>query len=155
MTEKQIARFWAKVKILGPEDCWEWKASLNGCGYGHVGINGKMFISHRVAWELTYGPIPKGLCICHKCDNPPCINPNHLFIGTQQDNVTDMESKGRAVRSNGEKNGKAKLTKDQVIEIRRLYAIESHMSLSAIGRAFGVTPSAIYNIVNRKFWKHI
>jgi hypothetical protein len=101
----------------------------------------------RVAWELYYGPIPHGLCICHKCDKPACINPAHLFLGTHVDNAKDMNRKGRRASTRGTLNGKSKLTPKQVIEIR-----SSPLGLSALGRKFGVAPQSIDLIRKRKNW---
>jgi len=155
MTNKQLRNFWAKVNILGPEDCWEWQAGLDHKGYGKVRFNGITYLAHRIAYELTYDPIPKGLFCCHKCDNSKCVNPGHLFLGTQQDNMADMYSKGRNPDRYGINNGNSKLTKEQVLEIRRLYALEDHLSQVKLGILFGVSSKAIGLIVNRKHWKHI
>lgn len=93
-------RFWSKVAKGAPDTCWEWQASRNNHGYGQFGIASpdgprRMVGAHRVAWELTNGPIPDGQEVCHRCDNPPCCNPADLFLGTQQDNLDDAASKGR------------------------------------------------------------
>jgi predicted XRE-type DNA-binding protein len=157
LSEEQIARFWAKVNILGPDDCWEWTASIKkkGYGYGQFNLNGRMTKVHRVAWELTHGPIPEGLCCCHICDNKKCVNPKHLFLGTQQDNIDDMVTKGRNFKPIGTKNNTVKLTEEQVIEIRRLYALENHMFQREIALLFGVSQGLIGLIVNGKRWGHI
>ena len=90
------ARFWPKVHRRGLKDCWEWKASVNSVhGYGQIGYQGSMLRAHRVAWMLVRGPIPKGLCVLHKCDNRKCVNPYHLWLGTLKDNTQDMMRKGR------------------------------------------------------------
>lgn len=91
-------RFWRKVdKSAGPEGCWPWTGSRHGFGYGFVSAGGKRRGAHRVSWELANGPIPDGLSVCHRCDNPPCVNPAHLFLGTVGDNTRDMMAKGRAI----------------------------------------------------------
>lgn len=108
-----------------------------------------------MAYELTYGPIPEGLCCCHKCDNTSCVNPSHLFLGTNQDNSSDMVSKDRTFKPKGEKHSQAKLTEEQVIEIRRLYALENHMTQEKIAILFGVNRATVEYIVNRKRWNHI
>lgn len=88
-------RFWAKVNKKGKNQCWEWTAARDPFGYGRFGLNGKICTASRFSWELHYSPISKGMCVLHKCDNPPCVNPNHLFLGTRSDNVADMIAKGR------------------------------------------------------------
>jgi hypothetical protein len=145
MTAKQIARFWAKVNVLGPDDCWEWQAYLNG-GYGTFTIENINFNAHRVSWELAYGPIPEGLLCCHRCDNRACVNPKHLFLGTYQDNMDDMAFKGRNNR---------KLSEEQVLDIRRLYSLKDHMTQRELGKLFKVTHVTILKVVNRIKWKHI
>lgn len=97
-------RFWSKVRVGDPDDCWEWSACRTSQGYGRIGVlkdgvNDVMTpgYAHRVSWELHYGPVPEGLCVLHRCDNPPCVNPNHLFLGAHVDNTADMFAKGRNV----------------------------------------------------------
>lgn len=101
-------RLWAKVDVRGPDDCWEWQGSKVG-EYGHIGVGGrenKLVLTHRAAYEVSVGPIPDGMKVCHTCDNPPCCNPKHLFLGTQADNVRDRDAKGRTAR--GDNNGRSK-----------------------------------------------
>jgi len=88
-------QFWARVDISEDDECWEWKRGKFYDGYGQVKWNGHGTRAHRVAWELIYGPILEGLLVCHTCDNPPCCNPSHLFLGTQKDNIQDAIHKGR------------------------------------------------------------
>ena len=90
--------FWAMLPdgVVGAKDeCWEWTDGCDGDGYGVVGAGGKTVRAHRVAWEVAHGPIPDGVHVLHQCDNPPCINPAHLFLGTQADNMADKVAKGR------------------------------------------------------------
>lgn len=148
-------RFWCKARptpppahasSLGP--CWGWTFGTFSTGYGVFQFLGKARKAHRVAWELTNGPMPDGMIVLHKCDNPVCINPDHLTIGTQADNRADMESKGR--RARGEQNGCAKLTENQALEVR-----SSDATQSAEARRFGVSPTTIARIRRRETWRHL
>ena len=144
-------RFWEKVDVAGADDCWEWTAS-KAKGYGKIYRDGKLTAAHRLSWEFRHGEIPAGLHILHKCDNPACVNPEHLFTGTQLDNLADMREKGRQVL--GVTHGNAKLTKAQVIEIRLRYAAGG-VTQAQLGANYGVTKSLISVIVLFKGWRHI
>ena len=97
------SRFWSKVRITEAADCWLWIAARHIKGYGAVKYNKRMWKAHRVAWELVNGPIPESMLVLHHCDNPPCVNPKHLWLGTQQDNVADRDAKGR--QASGDRSG--------------------------------------------------
>jgi hypothetical protein len=163
MVEEMAQRFWAKVDRRSDDECWEWLARRAERGYGQYRHEGRTVRAHRHAWRLANGPIPSGLLVCHHCDNPPCCNPAHLFLGTDADNVHDMVSKGRNVRPprdessvnfpRGERCHAAKLTEGQVIEIRRRYdAGDKRMEMA---REFGVDYTLIWQIGKRKAWKHV
>jgi hypothetical protein len=114
------------------------------------GVRRHAVLVHRLIWELVYGPIPVGLHVLHRCDNPPCINPEHLFLGTRQDNMDDKVAKHRQVR--GERQRFAKLTPEQIRQIRALAHELNHVE---IARQFGVTAANVGYIVRRHTWKHI
>lgn len=141
-------RFWPKV--MKSDACWIWTAAKNNRGYGFVGVGRKMALAHRVAWQLTHGPIESGLFVLHRCDNPPCVRPDHLFLGTAKDNTSDMVSKGRARggSSPGESNPSAKLTNDNIASIRRMFA--GGASQCSLARTFGVSQSTIWRAVRLK-----
>ena len=140
-------RFWPKVKKS--PTCWLWLGATAGAGdYGYVRFQGKACRAHRVAWALTHGPIPNGMCVLHKCDVPQCVNPDHLFLGTYADNTADALKKGRMPY--GERSCAAKLTEDNVRFIRA-----SDMNGSALSKLFGVAHQQISRIKNGQRWKHI
>ena len=128
--------------------CIEWNKGKTKDGYGQIYINGKIMYAHRWAWEQINGPIPKGMCICHKCDNPSCINLRHLFIGSRADNNADTARKGRSCR--GEKNGSAKLKPEDIIQIRKMLA--KGTTLVSLGQKFGVHRQTISDIKYGKHW---
>lgn len=130
--------------------CIEWSGCRLVKGYGRINIKTKALVAHRVAWELVNGPISKGMLVLHKCDNPPCINPDHLFLGTAADNAADRDSKGRRMPPKGILNGGAKLTEEAVIKIR-----QDKRLLREIAAEYGVNYSAISGIRLNRSWKHL
>jgi len=144
--------FWSGVNIKSPDECWEWMGYKDKGGYGNISIRNYPTRTHRYAWELSYGFIPENMCVCHFCDNPPCCNPRHLWLGTINDNTQDMIKKGRKVSSKGESNGFSKLSEIQVLEIRRLYSMGKY-SQTELAKMFEVTKSNIECIVHYKSWK--
>lgn len=151
-----INRFWSKVDKRLPDECWPWNGALSSTGYGAITISGVKFKSHRVAFSILNGPIPSGLCVCHHCDNPPCVNPKHLFIGTIADNNADMCAKGRNNYGNlsfGEAHGSAKLTETDVVEIRRQH--EAGETNRKIAEEFSVSDVCVSYAARRKTWKHV
>jgi len=145
-------RFWPKVDVRGPDECWEWQAHKDTDGYGRFSVDGRVQLAHRLAWELKHGEVPDRQCICHACDNPACVNPLHLFLGTQADNLHDMAEKGRSTK--GTDNPQSKLSENDVREIRRLYATAKFLQ-KQLSKQFGVSRSAIGQIVRRVSWVHV
>lgn len=134
--------------------CWSWKGAKMPSGRGVFSIGGRNILAYRAAWLLFHGPIPHGLLVCHKCDNPECANPDHLFVGTHKDNMADCKAKGRLRRNpvRGEEASAARLTEPEVLRIRAAPVSVKNTELAAL---FGVTPATIGHIKKRKTWKHI
>lgn len=130
--------------------CWRWRGSTAWNGYGVVGFQGRQQKAHRVAWQLTRGPIPQGMRVLHRCDNPSCCNPDHLFLGTQLDNIADREAKGRGAKP----PSRRKLTRDEVAEMRRLYAALP-ISQAQLAEQFGVSRGNVSKIVNGKSYQEV
>lgn len=151
-----MIRFWKKIHKTNT--CWLWTAFKMPSGYGQFRIKNRMMLAHRVSWELKNGPIlDSKLCVLHKCDNPPCVNPDHLFLGTLEDNIKDMMDKKRNSKetagAQGEQNGRAKLTEQQVKEIRSRPIYRG--SQSKLAKEFEVSINLISRIINRKIWKYL
>lgn len=130
--------------------CWLWTASSYSFGHGMMRVDGKGVGAHRISWILYRGDIPMGMCVCHKCDTPACVNPDHLFLGTKKDNSIDSARKGRHADFNGEKNGRCKLSVDQVYEIRN--SKETYRSLAI---RYGVGKSTIGYVKDGTNWSQI
>lgn len=143
-------RFWARVRRSA--DCWEWQGAIDHkWGYGQISVAGKMQLAHRIAYKLAYGSLPDDLLVCHKCDNPRCVRPDHLFLGTSTDNAHDKVRKGRQADHHGEKNPHAKLTSEQVQAIRTRFA-QGGIRPIELARQYGVTNTTISMIVRGQTW---
>jgi hypothetical protein len=139
------ARFWSKVAVLHPARCWDWLGALNENGYGQFRYRGRNARASRIAWWLTYGAIPRGKCVCHECDRRRCVNPAHLFLGTQAENMRDKKRKGR------QRGGcRRKLLPDEVRQIR-----SSRRSLQELASQFGLTPATIRRIKRRHSYSDV
>lgn len=142
-------RFWGRVQKTDADGCWIWTGYLRNA-YGQIEIDGKTIRAHRASWVFHHGEIPAGMIVCHRCDNPPCVNPKHLFLGTHASNMADKVSKGRQAR--GKKLGIAKLSMTHAQTIRKIYK-NGKMSMYAIAQHFGVSHKTISNIVRNLIWK--
>jgi len=149
--ERAVERFWANVEKGGADDCWPWTGYLYKTGYGGTEFSGKPIYAHRLAWIVHYGPITGSLEVLHSCDNPPCCNHAHLFLGTQLDNIADMNAKGRGAAPpihRGEANPKATLTDAQVAELR-LLAAGGNLKQRDLAARFGVSQSTVCRLIHQ------
>lgn len=144
-------RFWRRVEKT--DGCWVWTGCKDRKGYGRFTLEQRWTGAHRFSWVMHNGPISNNLFVCHRCDNPPCVNPGHLFLGTNTDNVADMDTKGRRVCNplHGAAHPMAKITDAQVIAIRQI----TGRSQQSIADQYGVTQVLISKIRRRDIWKHI
>lgn len=181
MSPSELAAwFWQKV-TRSEHECWPWSGATHNKGYGNIGIDGRTTTTHRLAYTLAVGPIPPGMQVLHRCDNPPCCNPAHLFIGTHLDNMRDKIQKGRQARGErhgsrshpesvprgdehpyrrcpdivprGEAHSHARLTEADVIDIRKAAAEGERQS--SIAARYNVAQPTICNVVTRKTWAHV
>ena len=157
LTKEIVDRFWAKVDTTigqGPKGCcWEWQAGCDHEGYGRFHIVKWDRQANRVAYKIYYGVDPEQNCVLHICDNPSCVNPLHLKLGTHADNMAEMKAKGRGYGRPGSINNLAKLTETQVISIRQQYA--NGVRAVELMEAFSMSKTGIYSILQRRTWQHI
>ena len=152
-----IRRFWEKVNVRGPDECWEWTAaSLRGYGKLKLPRSRKLMYAHRLSWVLENGNIPKGMLVCHTCDNPPCVNPGHLFLATQTGNMADARRKGRIPR--GECKPNTSLKDAEVGEVRKIWDNWSgmrHGLIKRMAKAYKVDRRIMGDNVHRRAWDHL
>lgn len=155
---KDCKRFWTKVSAPSPDECWTWTGSKADHRYGALWdvVEKRMHLAHIVSYSAYIGEVHDGLKVLHVCDNPACINPAHLFLGTMLDNARDRDYKGRngGYKTRGSDNGLAKLTDVDVVEIRRLYS-SGRLSQQTIACMFRVSQTTVSSIVLRKTWTHV
>lgn len=152
--ESVVSRFWEKADRSSGDGCWPWVGARNPDGYGSFGIGGRAVGAHRVAWEIENGRIPAGMHILHSCDNPQCVRPSHLSLGTHADNMADCKAKGRGRVPIGENCVRAKLTADQVVEIYTR-ALSDGQTWEQIAAEFGVARSTVGAIARGANWRHV
>lgn len=157
------SRFWQYVKK--GDGCWEWQGNTAIGGYGGIKEGTRTIRAHRLSWEIHFGPIPAGMLVCHSCDNPPCVRPDHLFLGTHTDNMRDARAKNRIDASGagrnfhkrgiqrGERHGQARITEAMVRWIREQRA--AGMSYNDLAQHSGLTYQGVYHVVNRTSWRHV
>jgi len=162
MTEKHLCNFWKKVKVAGVNECWNWLGGVNPGGYGMFGIDGEVFLAHRISFVQINGQFhednPHSL---HSCDNTRCVNPTHITAGTVADNMRDREKKGRGKQIKGANHpwsGKpshsSKLNEEKVKQIRQLHQ-QGGITKAQLGRDFGVSKQSIQQIINGKCWSFL
>jgi len=147
-------RFWERVSTGGEDDCWEWLGAKLPSGYGKLNSKSGESYAHRLSWKIAHGSIPAGMSVLHRCDNRSCVNPRHLFVGTQADNLADMRQKGRGFIPDSSRgnNGRAKLTEGQVREISEKYDA-GDTSYAILAREFNVHKSTIAYAVRGLHWR--
>lgn len=151
MNEQDMVEFWRRVDKSG--ECWTWMGTMASSGYGKFCYLGKYRAAHRFSWEMVNGPIPYAKLILHKCDNPKCVNPDHLSLGTTADNNRDKEAKGRSNHPIGINHGRAKLTDELVSEARQLFRMGHR--LTHLSRKYRIDPATMADALVGKTWAHV
>lgn len=142
-----------KENIEIKEDCWIWKGAKNPKGYGKIRDGKKIKLAHRASYEAFIGKIEDGFCICHKCDITDCVNPNHLWKGTHEDNAKDRKKKGRSSDIKGENHGGSKLKEFEILNVLKL--LKDGITQRKIAEMYGVHQATIFRISKNKNWKHV
>lgn len=159
--QRVIDRFHRSYRAGARTDCWAWNLARHKSGYGRFKVFGRSIRAHRIAYELAKGPIPEGMYVCHRCDNPECVNPDHLFVGTPAENSQDRDRKGRhgswtkpEARPRGEAQDGARLTDENVRDIRARYAAGG-VTQKALAEEYDVGETTVFNVIHRLNWRHV
>ncbi len=151
-SDVQIAKFWKFVNKKGNDECWEWAGRYCTRGYGVLSIKSADRLAHRISYRIAYGHLPTEMLVCHRCDNPKCVRPDHLFLGTSLDNVRDAINKGRACLL-GEESAASKIKTSDVLKIRQM--AKDGIPCAVIAKSFPINDSQVLNIFHRRSWPHI
>jgi hypothetical protein len=151
LTPEERERFWKKVDVRGPDECWLWTAGCIPSGYGSFHLRGRTCYPHRIAWVEANGPVPDGLEVMHSCDVRHCVNPGHLSVGTGAENIRQMIERGRQVTLRGDAHGSSKITEEQVRAIRTARGLTQ----SELAREFEISQGHVSDIIRRKKWAHL
>lgn len=153
--KKDEKRFWKKVCIKSKDECWEWVASIDTCGYGRFAFRKILLSAHRFAWTISFGKIPISMQVLHTCDNPSCCNPGHLFLGTHQDNMIDRNNKGRSKggSNKGEENPRSRFKVKDIFKIRKM--LKKGYKQKEISLIFNTSQAVISGIKTKKYWRHL
>lgn len=147
-------RFELRVNRNCANGCWEWIGPTSNHGYGGLNVNGRRMVASRYSYEKYIGPIPEGLFVCHKCDNPPCVNPDHLFLGTSAENTRDRDRKNRGAHNYGETNGAHRYTAETMLAIKA--DVESGRATKrSIAAKFGVCYETVMRVAHGRTWRHL
>lgn len=151
--DSPVDALFSNVDVGMDDECWLWKGTPRGNGYGCVRHEGRMLNSHRLSYEIHKGFIPDGMLVCHTCDNRMCVNPNHLFLGSYEDNYRDAKRKDRHTR--GERSGNRKLSDSDALAIREAYRDKDLRTASRLSKQYGICVSTIRRIGKGEAWKHL
>jgi hypothetical protein len=154
LSDNFVCRYWDNVEVKTKEECWIWEGRKNSKGYGTIGYKKKRILATRTSYYYHYGKFENKLFVCHRCDNPICVNPHHLFLGNQKDNIQDMLAKGRNNPLKGSKQASSKLNEEKVSQIRSLY-LNTEITEKELAIKFGVSETAIADVITNKTWKHV
>lgn len=151
LCEETKKRFWEKVDRKGKEECWEWQKDQTDYGYGRMSVDNQVFLANRLSYIINHEEHPGEEFVLHKCDNPPCVNPHHLYLGDYSDNIKDAYERGRRESLSGNNSPIAKINSEDAEEIRKMYD-GSEMTQKEIGDIYGITARQVSSIVNDEVW---